>query len=223
MPHPERPQDLVASSYDVIAERYAAWTGEVLTGARARYVTLVQEQITPGAAVLDLGCGTGVPVSRALAAQYRVTGLDGSAYSIELARQNVPEATFRRADMTQVAFAPESFAAVISCYAIIHVPRAEHAALLRHIAGWLQPGGLLIATMGATESEGTEEDWLGAPMYWSHFDAETNQRLVTNAGLAMMEAVLDSADEDGQPITHQSTTALATNGLLHEYVVAAMR
>src|SRR5919112_3772878 len=110
----DRPQDLVAHSYDVIAERYAAWTGEALTGVRKRYVELVQEQIPPGAAVLDLGCGTGVPIGRALAARYRVTGVDGSAHSIELARQKVPNATFLQADMTQVEFPRGSFAGVIS-------------------------------------------------------------------------------------------------------------
>lgn len=202
MTRPARPHDLVARGYDAIAERYAAWTGDALTGARLHYVELVQRETPPGAPVLDLGCGTGVPVARALATQYRVTGVDGSAHSIALARQNVPHATFIAADMTEVSFPSASFAAVISSYAIIHVPRAEHAALLHRIAGWLQPGGLLIATMGALESEGTEDDWLGAPMYWSHFDAETNQRLVTNAGLEIVSAVLDTADEDGQPVTH---------------------
>ena len=201
-PH-DRPQDLVAHSYDAIAERYAAWTGEALRGARERYVEMLQRQTPPGAAVLDLGCGTGVPVARALAARYRVTGVDGSVRSIKLARQNVPNATFLQVDMTQVEFPLASFAAVISSYAIIHVPRTEHAVLLQHIACWLRPGGLLIATMGAQESEGMEEDWLGAPMYWSHFDAETNQRLVTSAGFDIVEAVLDAADEDGQPVTHQ--------------------
>lgn len=202
MTHPDRPQELVAHSYDAIAERYAAWTGDALAGARQRYVEMVQREIPPGAPVLDLGCGTGVPVARALATRYRVTGVDGSARSIELARQNVPDATFLQADMTQVEFPSASFAAVISSYAIIHVPRVEHAALLQRLAGWLQPGGLLIATMGAVESEGMEEDWLGAPMYWSHFDAGTNQQLVTNAGFELVEAALDTADEDGQPITH---------------------
>jgi hypothetical protein len=91
---------------------------------------------------------------------------------------------------------------VISSYAIIHVPRTEHQALLQRIAGWLQPGGLLVATMGAMESEGMEDDWLGAPMYWSHFDAETNQRLVASAGLEIVDSRLDIADEDGQPVTH---------------------
>ena len=202
MTQSSRPRELVAHSYDAIAERYAAWTGDTLTGARKRYVEFLQGETPPGAPVLDLGCGTGVPITRALAAQYRVTGVDSSARSIELARQNVPNATFLQADMARVEFPPGSFATVISSYAIIHVPRAEHATLLHRIAEWLQPVGLLIATMGAMESEGMEEDWLGAPMYWSHFDAETNQRLVANAGLEIVEATLDAADEDGQPITH---------------------
>lgn len=198
-----RPQELVAHGYDAIAERYAAWTGDELTGARARYVALLHQAVPPGAPVLDLGCGTGVPVSRALAAQFRVTGVDGSGRSVALAQQNVPDATFLQADMTQAVFPAASFAAVISCYAIIHVPRAEHGALLRRIAGWLQPGGLLIATMGAAAAEGTEDDWLGVPMFFSHFDAATNERLATEAGLEIVEAVLDTADEDGAPVTHQ--------------------
>ena len=48
----------MAHSYDAIAERYAAWTGESLTGARERYVRVLQEQTPPGAAVLDLTGGT---------------------------------------------------------------------------------------------------------------------------------------------------------------------
>ncbi|MCA9863563.1 MAG: hypothetical protein KC442_20470 [Thermomicrobiales bacterium] len=34
MTHPDRPQQLVAQSYDAIAERYAAWTGEALIALR---------------------------------------------------------------------------------------------------------------------------------------------------------------------------------------------
>lgn len=196
------PHALVARGYDAIAERYAAWTGEALTGARAWAVATLDAHAAPGAAVLDLGCGTGVPVSRALAARYAVTGLDASARSVALARRNVPGATFLHADMAQATFPAGAFAAVIACYAIIHVPRAEHAALLRRIAGWLQPGGLLIATMGAAGAEGVDPDWLGAPMYWSHFDAATNARLVEEAGLPVLETIIDTADEDGRPVSH---------------------
>ncbi|MFT4038750.1 MAG: methyltransferase domain-containing protein [Thermomicrobiales bacterium] len=205
MPEPpdDDPHAVVARGYDIIAERYAAWTGEALTGARAWAVASLEGHVPPGAAVLDLGCGAGVPVSRALTARYAVTGLDASARNVALARRNVPGATFLHADMAQAVFPAGAFAAIIACYAIIHVPRAEHAALLRRIAGWLQPGGLLIATMGAEAAENIDPDWLGAPMYWSHFDAATNARLVEEAGLQVLEARIDTADEDGQPVAHQ--------------------
>lgn len=39
----------------------------------------------------------------------------------------------------------------------------------------LRPGGLAILTMGASDNpDGIEDDWLGAPMFFSHFDGETN-------------------------------------------------
>ena len=91
---------------------------------------------------------------------------------------------------------------MVAFFSIIHVPREEQPGLLAKIARWLRPGGLFVATMGASATEnGYEEDWLGAPMYWSHFDAETNQRLVEEAGLVIESAALETADEDGLPVT----------------------
>ena len=196
------PKQIVARGYDRIAERYAAWTGETWQGDRARIGGLLFERLPPGAAVLDLGCGTGVPVARGLATHFAVTGVDLSARSIPLARRNVPAATFFQADMSALDFPAESFDAVLAFYSIIHVPRDEHPALLRAIASWLRPGGLFVAALGAGESDNWyEDDWLGAPMYWSHFDAATNLRLLQTAGLRLLLAEETTKDEDGVPAT----------------------
>lgn len=64
---------------------------------------------------------------------------------------------------------------------MIHVPRNQHAALLRSIATWLRSGGLLATAMtfgGGVGAYAYEEEWMGAPMYWSGFDSATNRRLV---------------------------------------------
>jgi cyclopropane fatty-acyl-phospholipid synthase-like methyltransferase len=66
--------------------------------------------------VLELGCGAGIPVTRALAERYRVTAVDVSARQLQLACGNVPDATFLRADMSTVVFAPESFDGVIAIH-----------------------------------------------------------------------------------------------------------
>lgn len=196
-------KQIVERGYDRIAEQYAAWAGEVWEGARERYGSLLFAHLPEGAAVLDLGCSTGVPSTRTLATRFAVTGVDISGHSIELARQNVPNATFLHADLASVQFPPASFDAVVAFFSLIHVPRQEHAAVLRSIAAWLRPGGLLIATMGAGAADDDyEEDWLGAPMYWSHFETETNVRLVAEVGLEVIEANEETEDEEGVPVTH---------------------
>jgi ubiquinone/menaquinone biosynthesis C-methylase UbiE len=118
-----------------------------------------------------------------------------------LARRNVPRASFVQADMTALELPAASFDAVVAFYAITHVPRSEHSALLMSIARWLLPGGLFVATMGARPSpDSVEEDWLGAPMFFSHFGARANERLVQRAGLRPVSARIEPTDEDGVPV-----------------------
>jgi SAM-dependent methyltransferase len=196
------PKRIVERGYDRIAERYATGALHTRVEERARYTDLIVRSLPPGAAVLEMGCGSGGSTTQALAARFILTGVDLSARSVELARANVPNATFLHADMATLDWPPESFDAVVAFYSLIHVPREEQQALLAEITRWLRPGGLFVATMGASATEaGYEEDWLGAPMYWSHFDAATNQRLIEEAGLNIESAALETADEDGAPVT----------------------
>ncbi len=196
------PKRIVADGYDQIGDAYTAWSARSATNARQRYAALLLDHLPAGAVALDLGCGAGVPTTRALAKRFAVTGVDLSARQIERARRNVPGATFAQADMSALEFPPGSFDGVAAFYSIIHVPRAEHGALLQRIAAWLRPGGLLVATLGASSTaSGYEPDWLGAPMYWSHFDGPTNRRLVAAAGLEIVSARDELEDEDGAPVS----------------------
>jgi len=192
------PKEIVASGYDAVAERYAAWSAG--DRARRRYTDLVLDALPDGARVLDLGCGAGTPTAERLATRFEVTGVDVSRRQVELARRNVPGATFIHADMAALRFPPGSFDAIVAFYSIIHLPREEHAGLLGRLADWLRPGGLFVASMGAGASQGGVEDWLGAPMYFSHHDAETNRRLVEEAGLRIARAEEETEDEHGEPV-----------------------
>ena len=174
----------VESGYDYMAEQYLATKDPEDSLALAALEELASV-VPPGAAVLDLGCGAGVPVTRWLAGRgFAVTGVDISARQLDLARSNVPTATFIKADMTALAFAPHTFDAAVAFHSIIHVPRTEHPALLASIHRWLKPGGILLATMTVTEYEGRDEDWegWGAPMAWSHYDRDANVAMLREAG-----------------------------------------
>lgn len=196
------PKKLVEQGYDRIAGRHHEWGGQARPGEKARHAAALFDRLPDGAAVLELGCGSGSSTTTRLAERFRLTGVDISARQIELICQAIPAATFIQADMATLDFPAASFDAVAAFYSIIHLPRGEHAGLLRRIATWLRPGGLLVATMGARSTEvGYEHDWLGAPMYWSHFDSETNRRLVEQAGLTLLAAQEETAEEHGTPST----------------------
>jgi SAM-dependent methyltransferase len=195
------PKKIVADGYDQIAQRYLAWSALDPSPQRMRYLAQLLDLLLSGAEVLELGCGAGVPVTQALAERCHVTGVDISAEQVALAERLVPNATFIQADITTLDFPNGSFDAVVSFYTLIHVPRAEHAGLLERIAAWLRPGGLLFATMGANDSpDGVEPDWLGAPMFFSHYDAEKNQNMVRRAGLEILSAEVSEEDEDGEQV-----------------------
>jgi len=181
---------VVARGYDEVAQRYLEWSPLRPSAARLAYLRRACDLIPAGATVLELGCGAGVPMTAALAEGRRVTGVDISATQVELARRNVPAATFLQADMTALAFEPESFDAVVAFYSLTHVPRDDVPPLLSRIRDWLRPGGMFLASFGVEDDPGTiEEDWLGVDMYFSHFSAKKNRRLVAEAGL-----VVDSAE-----------------------------
>ena len=196
------PKQLVQESYDQIAERYLEWSQQDAHNAREQYVTLLLEELPAGASVLELGCGAGVPATQRLAQRFQVTGVDISARQLELARQNVPQAHFFQADMAALDLPPESYDGVLSLFAIFHVPRDEQPLLFQNIAAWLRPGGLLIATMGTQSSAGgVEDDWLGAPMYWSTYDSETNVRIVQEAGLDVVRAEIETTEEFDETVS----------------------
>ena len=199
---PADPKRLVQHGYDRIAERYGEWAASVRGDERERYASVLFQTPMHGARVLELGCGPGSAVTVELADRFRLIAVDVSTAQLQIARTRAPAADVLLADMATLEFAPRSFDAVVAFYSIIHLPREEHAGLLCRIATWLRPGGMLVATMGARSTEaGYDADWLGAPMFWSHFDSDTNRRLVEEAGLKLVTAREETADEHGRPAT----------------------
>ncbi|MFI8456632.1 class I SAM-dependent methyltransferase [Kitasatospora sp. NPDC085464] len=139
----EDPKDLVRRGYDLLSKRYErAFGSETKYGS---WIGQLLDRIPDAATVLDVGCGTGVPVARSLVtAGHRVTGVDISEVQIRRARELMPDAEFIRADATALELPQESFDAVICLYALIHIPLEEQPALLERIASWLRPGGGMV-------------------------------------------------------------------------------
>ena len=182
-------RDLVRRGYDAISRAYrdddgrgSAGTDES-TDQYARWVDDLAQLLASRARVLDLGCGAGVPATKLLAERgFDVLGVDISAVQVERARRLVSGASFEQADMATWEHEPGTFDAVVSFYALIHVPIQDQRNLLPRIRRWLRPGGYLLAIVGFERWTGIEE-YLGAPMFWDHADRETYLAWLTEAGL----------------------------------------
>lgn len=133
--------------------------------------------------MVDLGCGAGVPATRELTDRgLRVLGVDFSVVQLSRAQHLVPAASLVRADMTELHLQPGSADAVVSFYALIHVPLEDQRLLFPRIRCWLRPGGYLLAITGADRWTGIDT-YLGADMFWDHADTATYLQWLSAARL----------------------------------------
>jgi SAM-dependent methyltransferase len=145
--------------------------------------------------VLDLGCGAGL-VAEPLARRAHVIGVDLSCEQLRLARLRVPAVSYVLADISRFEVRDASVDAVAAFWSIIHVRRELHGGVLARIHAWLRPGGILFGTLGSGDNPDERDDFFGVPMAWSHFDADTNRRLLVDAGFSLEIAdVVHDMDE----------------------------
>jgi len=180
---------LVRNGYDAISLAYRSDDGHAASSSAedvSRYAGWVAElaSLLPArAAVADLGCGAGVPATRELTDRgLQVLGVDFSAVQLARARRLVPAARLVQADIAELQLQPSSLDAVVSFYALIHVPLPDQQALFPRIRSWLRAGGYLLAITGATWWTGTGP-YLGADMFWDHADTHTYLRWLREAAL----------------------------------------
>ena len=191
----------VATGYDRMAERYARWAERVDGDPRDRMLAEFADRLPLGARVLDLGCGTGLPSTRALARHFEVVGVDISEAQLEAARAQVPEATFVHGDFAEIELPDASLDGVTAFYSISHVPRDDHPRLFGRIARWLVPGGLFLASLGATDAPDWVGEWLGVPMFFSSHDADANRALLGAAGFVLVVDEIVEMHEPGGPVS----------------------
>jgi cyclopropane fatty-acyl-phospholipid synthase-like methyltransferase len=217
-----RQRELVRSGYDAISLYYRDDQGRANPSSPEcthNYRAWLEELallLPPQAGVLDLGCGAGVPASRLMVNQgCRVTGLDVSAVQIERARSLVPEATFVHADMATWDCQPASFEAIVTLYALIHLPLPDQQHLIPRLKRWLTPAGYMLAIVGHEHWTGVE-DYFGTPMFWDHADIATYLDWLKQAGFSPLwhrfipegagghTLVLCRTNSQGEPVTPTS-------------------
>ncbi|EJF58684.1 S-adenosyl-L-methionine-dependent methyltransferase [Dichomitus squalens LYAD-421 SS1] len=197
---PEELKAIIARGYDTIAPQYLAWSGPRPTTTRAAYVAQLLDLLDPGASILELGCGAGVPTTQTIAAhpkKFHVTGVDISAAQVALAREHIGRGrvAFEHADMAKLHYEEGSFEAVLAFYSIFHLPREEQPAMIGKVVKWLKPGGYLLLNMNTKDEVVHREDWMGAPMFSFGIGVEGNRRAFEEYGKGLKILVDEVAVE----------------------------
>jgi SAM-dependent methyltransferase len=182
-----------AEAFDAIGDRYdeafphkegQVSAGEWLIGA-----------LPTGSRVLDLGCGNGLPTARQMAdAGLEVVGVDLSGGMVELARENVPGATFHQLDIADLRPGGPAdlgrFDAVAAFFALVMLPRAEIPLALRTVHSLLVPGGLFIMSMVEADVDDFSIPFLGNTIRVSGYLQEDLHKVIE---LADFEIVKESS------------------------------
>lgn len=197
---------LVASGYDNVAEKYLAWAGPRPTTTRTAFIKKLSGNLTPGAKILELGCGAGVPSTQDLVRRgFSVTGVDISSAQIALAKEHVlplagkdQNIDFLVGDMAGMEFDAGSFAAVLAFYALFHLPKEEQPAMLRKMVSWLKPGGYLLVNLHTEEGDVHRPEWIGGvPMFSSGLGIEGTRKILSDLVLeGKLEVTEDIVDNE---------------------------
>jgi SAM-dependent methyltransferase len=183
---PADPLASVRRSFDDIANAYAREFADEL--ARKPFDSELLDRFAGGlpapARVLDLGCGAAGHIGRFVRDRgARVTGIDFSERSIEIARGLHPDLDFAVADLRAMPFADGSVDAAVAFYCLIYGSDEDVVAALAETRRVLRRGGRLLAAVhGALDGRARDE-------HFETFDdvpIDVTLRLTTPAAFAAL-------------------------------------
>lgn len=112
-----------------------------------RFLTLQPASPT----ILDLGCGSGDPLARALiAGGANLTGVDSSPAMIAMRAQKFPDQSWHIADMRSLSLA-QKFAGILAWDSFFHLTPSDQRAMVPRFRQHAAPGGALMFTSGPSQ------------------------------------------------------------------------
>ena len=173
-----------SNGYERVAAEFLAGRGSARsTGIGVQAVRNWARTLPRAAAVIDLGCGSGFPMTEVLVAEgLNVYALDAAPSLVQAFRRNLPNTPVVCEAVEEATFFNRKFDAAIAWGLIFLLSPEEQPRLLQRVAGILKPGGRLLFTACAEPliwndaMTGLESRSLGAEEY---------RRQLLSAGLSV--------------------------------------
>ncbi len=167
--------------YDALADSFAASRNPDIGVATVRTWA---RTLPHGCAVLDLGCGTGIPITRTLIEEgLDVHAIDASPRMVENFSANFPGVPIVCEPAEASGFFDRQFEGVIAWGLIFLLPEESQVALVRRVAAALRVGGSFLFT--APEPACTWNDVLTGRVSTS-LGSEAYRSQLADAGLAVV-------------------------------------
>ncbi|HEY2855685.1 MAG TPA: class I SAM-dependent methyltransferase [Gemmatimonadaceae bacterium] len=141
-----------SNGYERVSKEFLAGRGRApSTAVGAREVRDWARTLPRGATVLDLGCGSGLPITKQLVDEgLSVFAIDASPSMVQAFRKNFPEIPIACEAVEESTFFGRTFDAVVSWGLIFLLAEQDQRHVIQRIASVLGPGGrLLFTTCGA--------------------------------------------------------------------------
>ena len=152
-----------------------------------------------GARVLDLGCGSGIPVAFHLVQHgLRVTGVDTSPTLISLCRQRMPEHEWIVAEMQALAL-PQRFDGLLGWDSFFHLTPDHQRTMFTVFSAHAAPGAFLLFNTGPEQGESLG-NYHGEPLYHASLDPEEYQQLLDRSGFALVAHTVEDPTAGGRTI-----------------------
>ena len=147
-------------------------------------------KLPEGARVLDIGAGTGFPITDALvAAGLDVHAIDASARMVDRFRERLPGVPIACEDVRTSALFGLSFEGIVAVGLIFLLTDRDQAGLIARLSTALVPGGRLL--LSAPREAGEWEDVLtGLPS--RSLGEATYRELLRQAGFGRIDSLTDS-------------------------------
>lgn len=184
----------IANGYERVAAEFLARRGKAGTsgGVGTSHVRTWARSLSPGAEVLDLGCGSGWPITKVLIdAGLRVSAVDASPTLVAAFRHNFPDVPVACETVEESTFFGGRFDAALAWGLWFLLPVSAQRDLPRRLAAILRPGGRLLMTAPAqalTWLDGMTDEESRS------LGAETYRELLTEAGFLVAREYEDEGE-----------------------------
>jgi SAM-dependent methyltransferase len=178
-----------SNGYEAIAEIYINGRGRAVNGIGASTARTWARTFKMGAVILDLGCGTGVPVTKILLdAGLNAYAIDASPKMVEDFRQHFPNVPVACESVERSHFFNQTFDGIISVGLMFLLTEEVQRALVSKMAAALNPGGRLLFTAPVDRVE-----WNDAmtDLPSRSLGAEQYRALISASGLSLIEELGD--------------------------------